>query len=383
VHGIGEPSKTGWLYLLDRETGEPLVPIVERPVPQSKRQNTWPTQPFPSNPPFVTHKVSPAQFKEIATITRGTFKQGKSIPIVNGKTIFAPPGYGKFVVVTPGAQGGNNWPPSSYNPNTNMFYVCAQSTVNASIAASMEHEAKQGQVPPANFGSVFNATGFTKNPGTLTAIEATTGKIEWQQTWPGDSCYSGTTTSAGNIVMVGRNNGRLQAYDARNGKLLWSFQTGAGGNNTGSFFRRDGKEYFAFLAGGNSLAGTGHGDNLWLFGLDGKVGPAPPPGKGTAVEHAGEAKGESQGAGGEQGTGKPDTAAGRKVFADNCSVCHGADGHGGNGGPDLTSIPTAKQMAVVVKQVENGGGGMPAFKGTLSQQDIENVSAYVTEEITK
>jgi mono/diheme cytochrome c family protein len=39
-------------------------------------------------------------------------------------------------------------------------------------------------------------------------------------------------------------------------------------------------------------------------------------------------------------------------------------------------------MAVVVKQVENGGGGMPAFKGTLSQNDIENVSAYVTQKIT-
>jgi mono/diheme cytochrome c family protein len=182
--------------------------------------------------------------------------------------------------------------------------------------------------------------------------------------------------------MVGRNNGRLQAYDARNGKLLWSFQTGAGANNTGSFFERDGKEYFAFLAGGNSLAGTGHGDNLWLFGLDGTVGPASPPGKGTAVEHAGEAKGESQGAGGGQGTAKPDVAAGQQVFADNCSVCHGASGHGGNGGPDLTSIPTAKQLAVVVKQVENGGGGMPAFKGTLSQQDIQNVSAYVTQKIT-
>jgi glucose dehydrogenase/cytochrome c5 len=382
VHGIGEPSKTGWLYLLDRRTGKPLVPIVERPVPQSTRQHTWPTQPFPSNPPFVTHKVSRAQFQEIVKITRAALKQGQNVPIVNGKTIFAPPGYGKFVVVTPGAQGGDNWPPSSYNPKTNMFYVCAQSTVNASIAASLQHEAKQGQVPAANFGSVFNATGFTKNPGTLTAIEATTGKIEWQRTWPGDSCYSGTTTSAGNLVMVGRNNGRLQAYDARNGKLLWSFQTGAGANNTGSFFRRDGKEYFAFLAGGNSLAGTGHGDNLWLFGLDGTVGPAPPPGKGTAVEHAGEAQGESQGAGGKQGTAKPDAAAGQQVFADNCSVCHGADGRGGNGGPDLTSIPSAKQTAVVVKQVENGGGGMPAFKGTLSQQDIANVSAYVTEKIT-
>jgi alcohol dehydrogenase (cytochrome c) len=385
THGIGEPSKTGWLYLLDRRTGKPLVPIVERPVQQSAWQHTWPTQPFPSNAPFVSHQITDAQFNAIVKITKATFKKGQNLRIVNGKTIFSPPGHGFYRAVTPGAQGGDNWPPSSYNPKTNMFYVCAQSTVDSDIAASMQHEAKQGQVPAANFGSIFNATGFVKNPGTLTAIEATTGKIKWQLTWPHDSCYSGTTTTAGNLVMVGRNNGRVQAYDATSGKLLWSFQTGAGANNTGSFFEWKGNEYYAFYAGGNSLAGTAHGDNLWLFGLDGNVGPLPPPGAGTAVEHAGEGKQESQGAspGTKQGTSKPSAAAGKQVFAENCSVCHGATGRGGNGGPDLTSIPSAKQMPVVVKQVENGGGGMPAFRGQLTQQQIENVSAYVTQSITK
>ena len=385
THGIGEPSKTGWLYLLDRKTGKPLVPIVERPVPQSKRQQTWPTQPFPTNAPFVSHTITKEQFAEIVKITKGTFKPGQSVPIVNGKTIFAPPGYDKYVAVTPGAQGGDNWPPSSYNPDTNMFYVCGQSTVDSDIAASESHEAKQGQVPAANFGSIFNATGFTQNPGTLTAIEATTGKIKWQLTWPKDSCYSGTTTTAGNLVFVGRNNGRVQAYNATTGKLLWSFQTGAGANNTGSFFKWNGKEYYAFYAGGNSLAGTAHGDNLWLFGLDGTLGPLPAPGSGVAVAHAGEGKSESKPAktGTKQGTSAPDATAGRQVFAANCSVCHGALGTGGNGGPDLTAIPSAKQMPVVVKQVENGGGGMPAFSGQLSQQDIENVAAFVTTKIAK
>ncbi|HEY6960935.1 MAG TPA: PQQ-binding-like beta-propeller repeat protein [Gaiellaceae bacterium] len=383
THGIGEPSKTGWLYLLDRKTGKPLVPIVERPVPQDPWQKTSKTQPFPSNPPFVSHRVTKGQFDEIVKLTKATFKKGAARPIVNGKSIFAAPGHDKYVVVAPGAQGGDNWPPSSYDPDTNMFYVCGQSTVNADIAGSLQHEAKQGQVPPANFGSIFTATGFVKNPGTLTAIEATTGKIEWQLTWPRDSCYSGTTTTKGNLVFVGRNNGRVQSYDARNGKLLWSFQTGAGANNTGSFFEWKGNEYYAFYAGGNSLAGTAHGDNLWLFGLDGTLNQLPPPGSGKAVAHAGEANTpQSASPGKSQGTKAPSAAAGQQVFAQNCSVCHGAAGTGGNGGPDLTSIPSAKQMAVVVKQVENGGAGMPAFKGQLTQQDIENVSTYVTQKIT-
>ena len=349
-------------------------------MPQDERQKTSPTQPFPSNEPFVTHHVTDEQFDAIRKIAVASAK-GKSIEVVNGKEIFTPPRHGTYTVVTPGAQGGNNWPPSSYNPKTNMFYVCAQSTAMAAIAGSMEHEAKQGQVPAANFGSVFSTTGFAKNPGTLTAIEATTGKIVWQRRWVGDSCYSGTTTTAGNLVFVGRNSGELQAYDALGGRRLWSFQTGAGANTTATVFRHDGKEQVVFLAGGNSLAGTPHGDNLWLFSLDGTKGPVAAGGSSTAVEHAGEA-GESEPASpAKKSTEGGDAAAGATVFAENCSVCHGANGKGGNGGPDLTSIADAKVFAKVVKQVANGGGGMPAFKGQLNDAQIDDVSAYVTERI--
>jgi outer membrane protein assembly factor BamB len=75
-------------------------------------------------------------------------------------------------------------------------------------------------------------------------------------------------------VFVGRSNGNLLAYDARSGKQLWSFQTGAGANNAPTFFERSGKQYVAFYAGGNALAASPHGDDLWLFGLDGTLGPA-------------------------------------------------------------------------------------------------------------
>jgi mono/diheme cytochrome c family protein len=70
------------------------------------------------------------------------------------------------------------------------------------------------------------------------------------------------------------------------------------------------------------------------------------------------------------------------VFADNCAGCHGSLGTGGNGGPDLTAIPSAKKRAAVLDQVRNGGGGMPAFKGQLTEKQIRDVAAYVTEEIT-
>ncbi|HXF31841.1 MAG TPA: cytochrome c, partial [Solirubrobacterales bacterium] len=73
--------------------------------------------------------------------------------------------------------------------------------------------------------------------------------------------------------------------------------------------------------------------------------------------------------------------AGKEIFAEQCSVCHGATGHGGNGGPDLTTMPKAKEQAGAEEQVTNGGGGMPAFKGILSEEEIANVAAYVVEDI--
>jgi heme/copper-type cytochrome/quinol oxidase subunit 2/mono/diheme cytochrome c family protein len=76
-----------------------------------------------------------------------------------------------------------------------------------------------------------------------------------------------------------------------------------------------------------------------------------------------------------------DAAAGEEVFAENCAVCHGATGHGGGGGPDLTTMPLAKTQEGAEGQVTNGGGGMPAFKGTLSEEEIANVAAYVSEDI--
>jgi cytochrome c551 len=57
-------------------------------------------------------------------------------------------------------------------------------------------------------------------------------------------------------------------------------------------------------------------------------------------------------------------------------------GLGGNGGPDLTGIPSAKDYKTVVKQVQNGGGGMPAFKGQLTDKQIADVATYVTQKIT-
>jgi len=100
----------------------------------------------------------------------------------------------------------------------------------------------------------------------------------------------------------------------------------------------------------------------------------------TSEEEGEEASGEEAEEGSETAAGG-DAEAGAVVFSENCSTCHGATGHGGNGGPDLTTMPLAQTEEGAIQQVTNGGGGMPPFAGTLSEEEIENVAAYVVHEI--
>jgi quinohemoprotein ethanol dehydrogenase len=372
--GLGQASKTGWLYLLDRETGKPLYDIPDKPVPQLPAQKTAKTQPIPSYPPFVPHTVSDEGYAQIAKLVKKNSK-GKPVPkIKRAEEMYTPFG-NDVTVVTPGPQGGTNWPPISYNQDTEMFYVCAQSGVAGyTRTGRFLEDGKQGAV--ADLGSVLTLTGFGNQVGYLSAIDANSGEVKWQKRWP-ESCYSGTVTTGGGLVFVGRNGGALQAYDAENGDLLWSFQTGAGANTTPTVFEQDGKEYVAFYAGGNSLAASPHGDNLWLFSLDGTLGPAKAGGAGEGTGHAGEAPEQPTNAGAGNAT------AGKQVYAENCSVCHGADGGGGNGGPSLESSDRARQVDQVIAQVTNGGGGMPSFKGQLTEQQIRDVSAYVSRQLAQ
>jgi cytochrome c553 len=101
---------------------------------------------------------------------------------------------------------------------------------------------------------------------------------------------------------------------------------------------------------------------------------------GESSESGEAAEGEAEGS---ETAGGGDAEAGTVVFSENCSTCHGATGHGGNGGPDLTTMPLAQSEAGAIEQVTNGGGGMPAFSGTLSEEEIENVAAYVAQDITE
>ena len=91
-------------------------------------------------------------------------------------------------------------------------------------------------------------------------------------------CIGGSLATAGGLVFVGEANGNFNAFDAETGDVLWQFQTGAGVNAPPITYEIDGTQYVAVASGGNFQLNFPRGDTLWVFSLDGTLGPvaAPP-----------------------------------------------------------------------------------------------------------
>jgi alcohol dehydrogenase (cytochrome c) len=356
---IVEVGKTGWAYILDRETGKPLIGIDEKPVPQEPRQKTAATQPFPRGDSIVP------QFIEIAP-------EGHAL--VNDGRIFTPFVGETPTLVAPGIWGGASWPPSSYDPVQQRLFVCASSVINGFTGGG------DGKFAAPIDGNSFlgGATTFTRvaRTGIIAALDVTTNKLAWRYQWP-EQCYSGTLATAGGLLFVGRSDGRLTALDSGTGKPLWEFQTGAGMHAPVTTFEHKGKQYLLAYSAGAALLGSARGDSVWLFGLEGKLGPAQP---GTPVSRtATAAPAPAPVAAATAVTRAPDLVEGKRIFTTNCAVCHGDDGKGGHtGGAPLDKL---RDLDAAIATVTNGRNLMPSFRNAFTPEQIRNVSVYVVEAI--
>jgi quinohemoprotein ethanol dehydrogenase len=277
VHGLGEASKTGWVYLLDRATGQPL-PQFSAPataVPQEPTQATSPTQPIPNAPAFVPNGRGGTN---IADCTPPVVYRGV---LLSPEPIFTPFSDGPHLICT-GAAGGSEWSPHSFSQQTNAMYVCG---VNQGQVYTKEPDETHVQVkqPFLRFGSAFIAPPAAKKFGTLTALDVTTNTIKWQRRGDKDNvftkeCIAGSLATAGGLVFVGEGTGTIDAFDASTRATLWQFQTGAGVNAPPITYSVGGRQYVAVAAGGNSLANTPRpSETIWVFATNGTIGPAAAP----------------------------------------------------------------------------------------------------------
>jgi glucose dehydrogenase len=127
-------------------------------------------------------------------------------------------------------------------------------------------------------GSAFKAVPGERQYGTFTAIDVNTGKRAWQRETE-QPMIGGALATAGNLVFTGEGNGHFNAYDARSGKTLWTFQAGAGCNAPPVTYMLDGKQYIAVACGGNYQLGYPLGDAVLVFSLPGGSTRAKAPAK--------------------------------------------------------------------------------------------------------
>jgi mono/diheme cytochrome c family protein len=237
--------------------------------------------------------------------------------------------------------------------------VCAEDGPGAFRAWEVSDE------PPTE-GELYIGGNFGAVPmpafGVLAAIDLHTNKLVWRQHWS-DRCLSGSVTTAGGLLFVGRNDGRLTALDSATGALLWEFQTGSGVNSPASVFEHRGRQYVAAFAGGH-VRGGARGDSVWLFSLGGTLGPVAPAVQRPPSTPVSGAPAEIS------------LEAGRAAYTNSCVFCHGADGTGGHGGPAFGAQRTASEIQRIVAE---GGTSMPPFGSFLSDADRANVAAWVLE----
>jgi quinoprotein glucose dehydrogenase len=277
-------NKTGFLYVLNRDTGVPVFPVQERPVPQSDvpGEVTSPTQPFPLAPPaLVPQKLSADDAWGITPTDRDDCRE--RIKGLRNDGLFTPPSL-QGSLSEPGNVGGMNWSGYAFDPRNSLLLVntndlpAEMGLVAADKywdAAGKSGDLEYTQQYGAPYG-MFRAFLFAKAHhlpcapppwGTLTAVDMAQGTIRWQVPLgsiapakpivpAGAPSLGGPIVTAGGLVFIAGTmiDPEIRAFDVDTGKEIWKFQLPTSGAATPMTYqvRPGGKQYLVIAAGGHS-----------------------------------------------------------------------------------------------------------------------------------
>jgi quinoprotein glucose dehydrogenase len=287
-------TKMGHVFVLNRLTGVPLLPVEERSVPQTDipGDHSWPTQPF-STISLVPEQIAPVDAWG-PTPEDIRWCHGK-IQASRWEGMFTPPSL-QGSIVFPGNVGGVNWGSAAYDPvhhtmvaNTNRLIAWIKLIPRDSYPGEQHKDqdnriygefGKQEGAPYGLYRTfLFSPSGSPCNAppwGTTEAVDLFTGKEVWdvplgtlvpgRQT--GSINLGGPMITAGGLVFTSAGMDlKLHAFDIESGKELWQYLLPAGAQATPMTYTVHGKQYIAIAAGGHGKLGTKQGDYVLTFAL--------------------------------------------------------------------------------------------------------------------
>jgi len=292
-----QPTKQGFVFVLDRDTGKPVWPVEERAVPQggAEGEQLSPTQPFPTHvPTLVPQKISPDDvFGLVSFRDRAVCRE--QLAAARNEGLYTPPST-QGTVVFPMTGGGVNWGSAAFDPVNQVLYANTSRAVHI-IKLIARNEAEGFKAPPGHDFGPQRGTPFAmtralaasplgmpcnKPPwGMMVAVDLKAGKILWQSSVGtvedraplgmafsfGTPLASGLVITAGGLAFTGAMDAYLRAFDAKSGAELWQGRLPVPGVANPMTYLWKGEQYVAIGAGGHSESGTSIGDSLVAFRL--------------------------------------------------------------------------------------------------------------------
>ena len=301
IAAVVQATKTGMLFVFDRESGEPIFEVVERAVPKSDvpGELASPTQPYPATPPLLSHAaITPQDAWGLTVFDRAQCRE--LIGQYRSEGLFTPPSL-RGSIVSPSAVGGVNWGSLAFDSDRQLIFAAVNHlpmVVTLVPREQYEPMRKSGRYPQSEFaqqnGTPYGVRReFLRSPlglpctappwGTLAAIDLRRNAIRWQimlgstrdrTPWfipsrtIGMPNLGGPMVTAGGLVFIAAaTDNYLRAFNVDTGQELWKGRLPAGGQATPMTYQSRGRQFVVIAAGGHGPLGTKRGDYVIAFAL--------------------------------------------------------------------------------------------------------------------